>query len=191
MSTKLPRLPNFCRLHFTNKVEPLVLFRREKVLMPTMKFSWLDPRWDFVASEILQAHTWIYNDGMRQNLCFLMPFCCGTDPLFFLVLASNTRASLKLDSDTPSYDSSESRPGKRESVRVFPHYCSHCALKWIDGIQRWSVLTYREVSFSCFADCTHGGLKKKKKHLTNHTCIKSNLEPRGAGQKPCDGASSS
>lgn len=48
--------------------------------------------------------------GMQQYLCFLMPFSCGTDPLFFWLLLSSTRASLKLASDTPSYDSSESRP---------------------------------------------------------------------------------
>lgn len=46
--------------------------------------------------------------GMQQYLCFLMPFC-GTDPLFFW-LPPSTSASLKLDSDPPSPDSSESKP---------------------------------------------------------------------------------
>lgn len=57
--------------------------------------------------------------GMQQYLCFLMPFSCGTDPLFFWLLLSNTSASLKLASDTPSYDSSESRPvGERVLLKV-------------------------------------------------------------------------
>lgn len=47
--------------------------------------------------------------GMQQYLCFFMPFFCGTAPLFFR-LPPSASASLKLDSDPPSQDSSESKP---------------------------------------------------------------------------------
>lgn len=47
--------------------------------------------------------------GMQPYLYFLMPFSCSIGPFFWLLL-SNTSASLKLASDNPSYDSSDSRP---------------------------------------------------------------------------------
>lgn len=47
--------------------------------------------------------------GILAYLCFLIPFSCGKEPLFLWV-PSYTTASLKLASDVPSYDSSESKP---------------------------------------------------------------------------------
>lgn len=55
--------------------------------------------------------------GMQQYLCFFMPFFCGTDPLFFW-LPPSASASLKLDSDPPSQDSSESKPEEDTRARL-------------------------------------------------------------------------
>lgn len=55
--------------------------------------------------------------GMQQYLCFFMPFFCGIDPLFFW-LPPSASASLKLDSDPPSQDSSESKPEEDTRARL-------------------------------------------------------------------------
>lgn len=55
--------------------------------------------------------------GMQHYLCFLMPFFCGTDPLFWL--RPSTSASLKLDSDPPSQDSSESKPEEERRLQLW------------------------------------------------------------------------
>lgn len=60
----------------------------------------------------------IHGAGMQHYLCFLMPFFCGTDPLFFW-LSPSTSASLKLDSDPPSQDSSESKPEEERRLQLW------------------------------------------------------------------------
>lgn len=60
----------------------------------------------------------IHGGGMRHYLCFFMPFFCGTDVLFFR-LPPSTSASLKLDSDPPSQDSSESKPKEERRLQLW------------------------------------------------------------------------
>ena len=55
--------------------------------------------------------------GILAYLCFLIPFSCGKEPLFLWV-PSYTTASLKLASDVPSYDSSESRPNTDKHTQI-------------------------------------------------------------------------
>lgn len=77
-----------------------------------------DPRWpkqDLGAAFTCDQH--IRRAGMQQYLCFFMPFFRGTDPLFFW-LPPSARASLKLDSDPPSQDSSESKPEEDTRARL-------------------------------------------------------------------------
>lgn len=77
-----------------------------------------DPLWpkqDLGAAFTCDQH--IRGAGMQQYLCFFMPFFCGTDPLFFW-LPPSASASLKLDSDPPSQDSSESKPEEDTRARL-------------------------------------------------------------------------
>ncbi len=58
---------------------------------------------------------YVHSAGIWLYLCFLIPFSWGTAPLFFWA-PSYTTASLKLASDVPSQDSSESKPGTHKNI---------------------------------------------------------------------------
>lgn len=58
-----------------------------------------------------------HGTGIWPDLRFLIPFSWGTAPLFFLA-PSYTTASLKLASDVPSHDSSESKPETHKHIII-------------------------------------------------------------------------
>lgn len=111
--------------------------------------------------------------GMQQYLCFFMPFFCSTDPLFFW-LPPSASASLKLDSDPPSQDSSESKPeedtrapitaGLRTKPQSCPNWSNCCARRHISVLNHHSLShleTNHEISTFCptFQFIIHNNLK--------------------------------
>lgn len=101
----------------------------------------------------------IHGGGMQHYLCFLMPFFCGTDPFFFW-LPPSTSASLKLDSDPPSQDSSESKPEEKRRLQLRPNW-----EQTLNHIVTEIFMTNKGISCICMLICS--GLHR---WLFKHMC---------------------